>query len=47
MGVVRNYGDMLVELCACIPDGVVAFFTSHSCMESILSDWYAMGILKN
>ena len=46
MGVVRNYGAMLVELCASIPDGVVAFFTSYSYMESILSDWDAMGILK-
>lgn len=46
MGVVRNYGAMLVELCASIPDGVVAFFTSYSYMESILSDWDAMNILK-
>lgn len=46
MGVVRNYGAMLVELCACIPDGVVAFFTSYSYMESIISEWDAMGILR-
>ena len=31
MGVIRNYGAMLVELCSVIPDGVVAFFTSYSC----------------
>lgn len=46
LGVVRNYGAMLVELCACIPDGVVAFFTSYSYMESIISEWDAMGILR-
>lgn len=46
LGVVRNYGSMLVELCACIPDGVVAFFTSYSYMESIISEWDAMGILR-
>ena len=37
---------MLVELCACIPDGVVAFFTSYSYMESIICEWDAMGILR-
>jgi len=46
MGVVRNYGSMLVELCASIPDGVVAFFTSYSYMESIICEWDAMGILR-
>jgi DNA excision repair protein ERCC-2 len=46
IGVVRNYGAMLVELCSTIPDGVVAFFTSYSYMESVISEWDAMGILK-
>ena len=46
MGVVRNYGAMLVELCASIPDGVVAFFTSYSYMESIISEWDGMGVLR-
>ena len=46
MGVVRNYGSMLVELCAVIPDGVVAFFTSYSYMESLISEWDAIGILR-
>jgi len=46
MGVIRNYGSMLVELCASIPDGVVAFFTSYSYMESIICEWDAMGILR-
>jgi DNA excision repair protein ERCC-2 len=46
IGVVRNYGSMLVELCASIPDGVVAFFTSYTYMESIISEWDGMGILR-
>mmetsp|Transcript_21455 Transcript_21455/g.46613 ORF Transcript_21455/g.46613 Transcript_21455/m.46613 type:complete len:871 (-) Transcript_21455:228-2840(-) len=46
MGVVRNYGTMMVELCSTIPDGVVAFFTSYSYMESIISEWDGMGIMR-
>ena len=46
MGVVRNYGAMLVELCSSIPDGIVAFFTSYSYMENIISEWDGMGILR-
>jgi len=46
MGVIRNYGAMLVELCSSIPDGVVAFFTSYNYMESILCEWDAMGVLR-
>jgi len=46
MGVVRNYGAMLVELCSVIPDGVVAFFTSYSYMEALISEWDAIGILR-
>eukprot|EP00550_Attheya_septentrionalis_P001898 CAMPEP_0198285108 /NCGR_PEP_ID=MMETSP1449-20131203/4420_1 /TAXON_ID=420275 /ORGANISM="Attheya septentrionalis, Strain CCMP2084" /LENGTH=869 /DNA_ID=CAMNT_0043982371 /DNA_START=47 /DNA_END=2656 /DNA_ORIENTATION=- len=46
MGVVRNYGAMLVDLCSNIPDGVVAFFTSYSYMESIISEWDGMGVLR-
>ena len=46
IGVVRNYGAMLVELCSVIPDGVVAFFTSYSYMESLVSEWDAMGVLR-
>ena len=37
---------MLVELCSSIPDGIVAFFTSYSYMESIISEWDGMGILR-
>ena len=27
--VIRNYGNLLVEMCTVVPDGVVAFFTSY------------------
>jgi DNA excision repair protein ERCC-2 len=47
LGVVRNYGAMLVDLCSVIPDGVVAFFTSYSYMESLISEWDAIGILRD
>mmetsp|Transcript_27410 Transcript_27410/g.65173 ORF Transcript_27410/g.65173 Transcript_27410/m.65173 type:complete len:831 (+) Transcript_27410:232-2724(+) len=46
LGVVRNYGSMLVEVCAAVPDGVVAFFTSYAYMESIISEWDGMGIMR-
>ena len=36
----------MVELCSTIPDGVVAFFTSYSYMESIISEWDGMGIMR-
>jgi len=47
IGVVRNYGAMLVELCTTIPDGVVAFFTSYSYMEQLISAWDATGVLRD
>ena len=47
IGVVRNYGSMLVDLCSVIPDGVVAFFTSYSYMEQLVSEWDATGVLRD
>ena len=46
IAVARNYGNLMVELCSIIPDGIVAFFTSYSYMENIISDWDGMGILR-
>ena len=45
-GVIRNYGRMLVDLAAAIPDGIVCFFVSYSYMDAIVSRWNDMGILK-
>lgn len=47
LAVVRNYGAMLIELCNVIPDGVVAFFTSYSYMEQLISEWDATGVLRD
>uniref|UniRef100_A0AAY4EE55 General transcription and DNA repair factor IIH helicase subunit XPD n=1 Tax=Denticeps clupeoides TaxID=299321 RepID=A0AAY4EE55_9TELE len=38
--VVRNYGNLLLELSAIVPDGIVAFFTSYVYMENIVASWY-------
>ncbi|EGD99287.1 DNA repair helicase RAD3 [Trichophyton tonsurans CBS 112818] len=46
-GVVRNYGNMLLEFCRITPDGVVVFFPSYLYMESIISMWQGMGILDS
>lgn len=46
MGVVRNYGRMLVELSKVIPDGIVCFFVSYHYMDSIITKWNNLGLLK-
>ncbi|XP_014749243.1 PREDICTED: TFIIH basal transcription factor complex helicase XPD subunit-like [Sturnus vulgaris] len=38
--VVRNYGQLLLELSAVVPDGLVAFFTSYVYLESTVASWY-------
>lgn len=43
--VVRNYGNILIELCKIIPDGIVAFFPSYIYMESIVALWQEMHVL--
>lgn len=44
--VIRNYGNLLLEMSAIVPDGIVAFFTSNY-MENIVASWYEQGILEN
>lgn len=44
--VMRNYGRMLVDLAAAIPDGIVAFFVSYSYMDKIVSKWNELGVLQ-
>jgi len=43
--VVRNYGNLLIELCGIVPDGIVCFFPSYKYMEDVLLQWNQMGIL--
>lgn len=44
--VVRNYGNLAVELAGIIPDGIVTFFTSYVYMEQMISMWHEMGIIN-
>ena len=46
ISVVRNYGTLLVDMAAVTPDGMVCFFTSYRYMESVVSKWDEMGVLK-
>eukprot|EP00213_Chloropicon_mariensis_P001992 CAMPEP_0197480652 /NCGR_PEP_ID=MMETSP1309-20131121/42434_1 /TAXON_ID=464262 /ORGANISM="Genus nov. species nov., Strain RCC998" /LENGTH=738 /DNA_ID=CAMNT_0043022669 /DNA_START=139 /DNA_END=2351 /DNA_ORIENTATION=+ len=46
-GVVRNYGKLLVDLSAVVPDGIVCFFVSYLYMDKIVSQWNDMGILRD
>lgn len=38
--VIRNYGNLLLEMSTIVPDGIVAFFTSYVYMENIVASWY-------
>lgn len=44
--VVRNYGNLVIELCGVVPDGVVCFFTSYVYMEQMISMWHEMGVIN-
>eukprot|EP00897_Mesotaenium_endlicherianum_P010484 jgi/Mesen1/9464/ME000627S08848 len=46
-GVVRNYGRLLTDMAATVPDGIVCFFVSYSYMDGIVNSWNEMGILKD
>lgn len=43
--VLRNYGQLLVEVCRIVPDGVCGFFTSYQFMETVVQQWDSWGIL--
>ncbi|XP_069769275.1 general transcription and DNA repair factor IIH helicase subunit XPD isoform X3 [Narcine bancroftii] len=47
IAVIRNYGNLLLEMSAIVPDGIVSFFTSYHYMENIVASWYEQGILEN
>ncbi len=46
IAVIRNYGQLLIDASAVIPDGICCFFTSYSYMEYILNQWDKMKILS-
>lgn len=43
--VIRNYGQLLIDVCSVVPDGVCAFFTSYSYMEVVIDRWREWKIL--
>ncbi|XP_049775274.1 general transcription and DNA repair factor IIH helicase subunit XPD [Schistocerca cancellata] len=47
VAVVRNYGQLLVEVASNVPDGVVCFFTSYLYLESVVASWYDQGVVDN
>lgn len=38
--VLRNYGNLLVEMSAVVPDGLVCFFVSYQYLENTVASWY-------
>ena len=36
---ILNYGLLLLEMCAVIPDGIAVFFTSYEYLENVISEW--------
>ncbi|KAG5877282.1 hypothetical protein JTB14_021417 [Gonioctena quinquepunctata] len=45
--VIRNYGQLLVEVAANVPDGIVCFFTSYMYLESVVASWYDQGVIDS
>lgn len=46
IAVLRNYGHLLLDVVASVPDGVCCFFTSYQYMEYVISVWDKMNILS-
>jgi DNA excision repair protein ERCC-2 len=44
--VLRNYGDLLAETAAAVPDGIVGFFPSMSYMQRAAAQWDRTGVLQ-
>lgn len=47
IAVIRNYGQLLVEVAANVPDGIVCFFTSYLYLESVVASWYDQGVIDS
>lgn len=47
IAVIRNYGQLLVEMANVVPDGIVCFFTSYLYLESVVASWYEQGIIDS
>jgi DNA excision repair protein ERCC-2 len=46
VSIVRNYGALLLNMAASVPDGICCFFTSYWYMEFIITKWDELGILQ-
>uniref|UniRef100_A0A7S0BFL7 DNA 5'-3' helicase n=1 Tax=Rhodosorus marinus TaxID=101924 RepID=A0A7S0BFL7_9RHOD len=46
LSVVRNYGNLVIELATHVPDGMVVFFTSYVYMELMISYWDEMNVIN-
>jgi DNA excision repair protein ERCC-2 len=44
-GVMRNYGEIILELSDVVPDGIVVFFPEWAVLESYVMKWNESGIL--
>eukprot|EP00727_Mastigamoeba_balamuthi_P004114 m51a1_g1370 putative tfiih basal transcription factor complex helicase xpd subunit-like (1065) ;mRNA; f:415787-420582 len=44
--VIRNYGDLLLELSSVVPDGIVCFFPSYGYLEQVVSRWEDLFVLS-
>lgn len=45
--VVRNYGNLIIELSKSVPDGIICFFPSYLYMEEIVSLWSESNIIND
>uniref|UniRef100_A0AC35TGP0 General transcription and DNA repair factor IIH helicase subunit XPD n=1 Tax=Rhabditophanes sp. KR3021 TaxID=114890 RepID=A0AC35TGP0_9BILA len=43
--VIRNYGNLILEIAQLVPDGMVVFFTSYGYMENVVGLWYDQRII--
>ena len=37
--VIRGYGNLLIELCSIVPDGLACFFVSYEFLETTIAEW--------
>merc|ERR1711871_464515 len=44
--VLRNYGNLLLEVVKNVPDGVCCFFTSYQYMEHVINRWDDMRLIQ-
>ena len=44
--VLRNYGNLLLEIVSNVPDGICCFFTSYKYMETVINKWDEMRIIQ-